>query len=137
MNGSKPPAAILLMADDFIVRFGLQQIIATQPDLSIYAIADTIEAALQIVGTSTADLAIVDLAMGVMTDLELIGQLHTIDGSLPVLVFSMQDEPRFAERAFQAGARAYVMRGEGSEALIHAIREVLAGRTYGIRRGEL
>ena len=53
------------------------------------------------------------------------------NASRSMLVFSMHDEALFAERAFRAGTRAYVMRGEGIDVMIHAIREVLAGRLYG------
>jgi DNA-binding NarL/FixJ family response regulator len=124
----KVPTRVLLVADDPVVLFGLRQIITTEPDLSICAQADTIDAALHAV--TTAHLAVVDLSMEAMTDLELIRQLHHVNASVPVLVFSMHDETRVAERAFRAGARGYVTKGEGVAGLIRAIRDVLDGRWY-------
>jgi DNA-binding NarL/FixJ family response regulator len=131
---SKQPVRILLVDDHPIVRFGVRQMVATQPDLSIGAEADTAEAALQAVKKAKADLAIVDLSLGTMNGLELIRQLRELDPKLPVLVLSMHDEALFAERAFRSGARGYMMKQEAIDGLIHAIREVLAGRMYASER---
>jgi DNA-binding NarL/FixJ family response regulator len=131
---SKQPVRILLVDDHPIVRFGVRQMVATQPDLSIGAEADTAEAALQAVKRAKADLAIVDLSLGTINGLELIRQLRELDAKLPVLVLSMHDEALFAERAFRAGARGYMMKQEAIDGLIHAIREVLAGRMYASER---
>jgi DNA-binding NarL/FixJ family response regulator len=131
---SKQPLRILLVDDHPIVRFGVRQMVATLPDLSIGTEADTAEAALQAVKRAKADLAIVDLSLGPMSGLELIRQLRELDPKLPVLVLSMHDEALFAERAFRAGARGYIMKQEAIDGLIHAIREVLAGRMYASER---
>jgi DNA-binding NarL/FixJ family response regulator len=108
--------------------------IATEPDLSICCETDTAEGALQLVRGSKADLALVDLSLGTVNGLELIHQLHEVDPNLPVLVLSMHDEALFAERALRAGARGYIMKQEAINGLIHAIREVLAGRMYASER---
>jgi CheY-like chemotaxis protein len=45
----------------------------------------------------------------------------------PVLIISMHDETLYAERVIRAGGRGYIMKQEGPEKIIHAIRRVLAG----------
>jgi DNA-binding NarL/FixJ family response regulator len=47
-----------------------------------------------------------------------------------VLVLSMHDESLFAQRALRAGARGYITKQEAIDGLIHAVREVLAGKIY-------
>ena len=42
----------------------------------------------------------------------------------------MHDEALYAERALRAGARGYIMKNEGGEKLVEAIRQVLQGKTY-------
>jgi len=42
----------------------------------------------------------------------------------------MHDELLYAERAFRAGARGYVMKGEATRKIIQAIRQVLDGKRY-------
>jgi DNA-binding NarL/FixJ family response regulator len=47
-----------------------------------------------------------------------------------VLVVSMYDEMVYAPRALRAGASGYVMKQAGTETLVGAIRQVLAGGIY-------
>jgi DNA-binding NarL/FixJ family response regulator len=42
----------------------------------------------------------------------------------------MHDETIYAERVLRAGGRGYIMKSEGGEKLLGAIRQVLAGQGY-------
>jgi two-component system response regulator NreC len=42
----------------------------------------------------------------------------------------MQDEPAFARKALQSGAKGYVMKHSAASELVGAIRQVVAGDTY-------
>jgi DNA-binding NarL/FixJ family response regulator len=121
---------ILIVDDHAIVRLGMRQLIAAEPDLSICCEAETGEEALALALHAKPDLAIVDLSLGTMHGLELVRQLHQALPDMPVLVLSMHDEALFAERAVRAGARGYMTKTGAIEGLIRAIRHVLAGRIY-------
>lgn len=121
---------ILIVDDHAIVRLGMRQLIAMEPDLSICGEADSAEQALRLVRATTPDLAIVDLSLGTTHGLELVRHLHDALPDLPVLVLSMHDEGLFAERALRAGARGYIMKKGAIDGLIHAIRQVLAGKVF-------
>ncbi len=62
--------------------------------------------------------------------LELIKDLRAMQPDLPILVISMHDESLYAERVLRAGARGYVMKHEGGDDVIRAIRRVLSGKVY-------
>jgi DNA-binding NarL/FixJ family response regulator len=47
-----------------------------------------------------------------------------------VIVLTMHDEALYAERAFRAGARGYVMKQESTGKVVAAICRVLAGGTF-------
>ena len=49
---------------------------------------------------------------------------------MPVLIFSMHPEDRYAIRAIKAGASGYISKEEDSKTLIGAIRTVQFGRKY-------
>jgi len=42
----------------------------------------------------------------------------------------MHDESLYAERVLRAGGRGYIMKQEGGQKLMHAIRQVLNGQIY-------
>jgi DNA-binding NarL/FixJ family response regulator len=62
--------------------------------------------------------------------LELIKDLRTLNPALPILVVSMHDELLYAERVLRAGARGYIMKQEGGQKFLQAIRRVLAGQVF-------
>jgi DNA-binding NarL/FixJ family response regulator len=49
---------------------------------------------------------------------------------LLILVLSMHDEELFAVRALQAGANGYLMKQEGTQNILEAVRELQAGNCY-------
>jgi DNA-binding NtrC family response regulator len=59
-----PKRRILIVDDHAIVRLGMRQLIAAEPDLSICCEADTGEEALALALKGKPDLAIVDLSLG-------------------------------------------------------------------------
>ena len=121
---------ILIVDDHAIVRLGMRQLIAAEPDLSICGEVETAEQALDVARTAKPDLAIVDLSLGTTHGLELVRQFRDAFPTMPVLVLSMHDEVLFAERALRAGARGYIMKKGAIDGLVQAIHQVLAGKIY-------
>ena len=130
MPDTKTTRRILIVDDHAIVRLGMQQLIAAQADLSSCGEAETGEQALELAQRMKPDLVVVDLSLSTMHGLELVRHLHGLLPEMPVLVLSMHDESLFAERVLRAGARGYIMKKGAIDGLIHAIREVLAGKIY-------
>jgi DNA-binding NarL/FixJ family response regulator len=62
--------------------------------------------------------------------LELIKDLRAVDPHMAVLVISMHDETLYAERVLRAGGRGYIMKQEGPEKMLQAIRQVLEGKIH-------
>lgn len=121
---------ILVVDDHPIVRLGIRQMLAAEPDLDVCAEAESADAAKQLIVDAHPDLAIIDLSLAEGTGLDLIRSLRESMPTMPVLVLSMHDEALFAERVLRAGARGYIMKREAITGLVRAIRHVLSGRIY-------
>jgi DNA-binding NarL/FixJ family response regulator len=131
MNPDQRRRTRILVVDDHpIVRLGIRQLLAAEPDLEVCAEAESADPGKQLVTSARPDLAIVDLSLAKGTGLDLIRSLRESTPNLPVLVLSMHDEALFAERVLRAGARGYIMKREAITGLVAAIRHVLAGRIY-------
>jgi len=76
------------------------------------------------------DVAIIDLTLEGIGGLELVKQVRITNPELHLLVLSMHDESLYAERVLRAGARGYIMKQEGTDRLITAIRTILRGEIY-------
>ena len=127
----KPSAKRLLIVDDHpMMRTGLAQLIDNEGDLKVCAEADNAGQAINAVAKQKFDLALVDISLPDKNGLELIKDLRTLKPELPILVVSMHDEMIYAERALRAGARGYIMKQEGGQKFLLAIRQVLAGKVF-------
>jgi DNA-binding NarL/FixJ family response regulator len=121
---------ILLVDDHPLTRYGVKLRISAEPDLEVCGECDAAAAAAAAVRNRVPDLVLLDLSFGDRNGLELLKDLNASHPRLPVLVFSMYPESLYAERVLRAGARGYLMKSEGAEKLIEAIRKVLRGDVY-------
>lgn len=131
MPGKSKSVKLVLIVDDHpMMRQGLAQLIDNEPDLKVMAEADTGGQGLDIVVKEKLDLAVLDISLPDRNGLELIKDIRSVKPELPVLVISMHDEALYAERVLRAGARGYIMKQEGGNKLLQAIRQVLTGQIY-------
>jgi DNA-binding NarL/FixJ family response regulator len=116
-----------LIDDHPLVRRGITDMMAREPDFEVCGEAETETDGLELIRTSRPDLVIMDLALREGSGLDLIHRVRALGLSVPILVLSMREETVFAERVIRAGAQGYVSKGAPSEQLIAAIRTAIRG----------
>jgi DNA-binding NarL/FixJ family response regulator len=121
------PARILVIDDHPLVRRGIIDMMAREPDFEVCGEAESEADGLELIRTARADIVIMDLALREGSGLDLIHRVRALGISVPILVLSMREETVFAERVIRAGAQGYVSKGSPSEQLIGGIRKVLGG----------
>jgi DNA-binding NarL/FixJ family response regulator len=127
---SARPSTILILDDHPMTRYGIARLIEQEPGLAVCAEAESAQSALAAVKAHNPSLVLADLSLPDGEGLEFIKDLRALHPEVAVLVVSMHDEALYAERALRAGARGYIMKNEGGEKLVEAIRQVLQGKTY-------
>ena len=127
---AKGKTRIMIVDDHPMMREGLRQLIANEPDLSVCCEVENAHQCLESVANSAPSLALVDITLPGKNGLELIKDLQAMHPELPILVISMHDEALYAERVLRAGGRGYIMKQEGGKKLMEAIRQVLSGQIY-------
>jgi two-component system, NarL family, invasion response regulator UvrY len=120
-------ARIFVIDDHPVVRQGLR-LLFTQASHVVCGDAECRREVLERIGTSGANVAILDLSLGDESGLELIDAIRA--AGVAVLVYSMHEDPLTIERAFVAGASGYVSKRENEEVLFRAIADLLAGRRH-------
>jgi DNA-binding NarL/FixJ family response regulator len=134
MNASDNPATtrhkVLIVDDHPIVRHGLGELIARQPDLELCGDAADVTEALRQVEATQPDVAIIDISLDGGNGIDLIEQIRTLNPEVKMLVSSMHDEKHFAGRALRAGALGYINKRESIRKVIDAVRQVLRGEIY-------
>ncbi|MBU2501723.1 MAG: response regulator transcription factor [bacterium] len=121
----------LLIVDDHpLVRSGIKALIQLEPDLAVCGEAEDQATALRMIGVLEPDLVLVDISLKNSNGLNLIREITQSHPGVMTLAVSMHDEYTYAIRCLKAGAKGYIMKQEGTEKILEAIRCVLGGRTY-------
>jgi DNA-binding NarL/FixJ family response regulator len=121
---------VLIVDDHPIVRRGLADLIAKEPDLEVCGEAGDIADAMDCVEKNCPDVVIVDITLKSGQGLDLIEQIKAKNEEIKMLVSSVHDEKLFAERSLRAGALGYILKEESTENLLGAIRKILRGEIY-------
>jgi DNA-binding NarL/FixJ family response regulator len=121
---------ILLVDDHSIFRFGLEAFLKRQQPALVCLHADTPAAALELIRESPPEIAIVDVSLAGANGIELVIRIKAQLPQLPIVVFSMHDEPSYVLRAFKAGAQAYVIKTDPPREVIDALDSVASGKKF-------
>ena len=121
---------ILIVDDHAVVREGLTRLIGGETDLTVCGQADSVSEALKQHEATMPDLSVIDLTLREGQGLDLIRRIKTRDKHAKMLVLSMHDESLYAPRALRAGALGFVAKNAPPDAILKAIRQVLAGKVY-------
>ena len=127
---SNSPQRIFIVEDHPITRRGLVELINQEPNLKVCGEADNAVRALEAIKKFKPDLALVDITLPRKSGLVLIKDIRLWAPDVYVLVLSMHDENLYAERVLRAGGHGYIMKNEGGEKLLQAMRQVLDGKTF-------
>lgn len=123
---------VVIVDDHPTTRFGISQLIETTEDLEVAFQAGCREEVLEGLKGVTPDLAILDISLQANspTGLDLIKDLHSLAGPIPVLILSMHNEVFYAERALQCGARGYLTKQEPVREILKALQVIRDGAIY-------
>lgn len=121
---------IFIVDDHPLIRQGLTQLFNMQPDMEVCGEAGGPAQALQAAAAAKPDLAIIDLTLGKASGIDLIKDFKSRYPDVILLVLTMHESLVHAERALQAGASGYVMKGEDPNNVLTAVRRVMKGEVY-------
>jgi DNA-binding NarL/FixJ family response regulator len=126
----KTKIRILIVDDHFIVRIGLQTSLTLSPEMCVVKEASTGAQALALYRQERPDIVLMDVRLPDLDGIKVTALLCQEFPEAKVIMISTYDAVEDIYRAFQAGARAYLLKNILSEELFQAIKIVHAGEQY-------
>lgn len=120
---------VLIVDDHPIIVSGCAAMLAGEGDIDVVDARDA-EAGLAVYIEQKPDVAVVDIGLPGVSGFELTRRILDHDAGARIVVFSMNDDPIFAARAIEAGARGYVTKNDDPYLLLEAVRAVAAGGEF-------
>ena len=120
---------VLIVDDHPIVASGCRALFADDTDIVILEAADA-EGGEQVFAAEHPDVCVLDINLPTVSGFELARRILARASSARIIMFSMNDDPIFAARAIEIGAKGYVSKAGDPCDLVAAIREVGNGGVY-------
>ena len=121
---------VMLVDDHPIVRQGIKAVISQESDLCVIVEASNGEEAVKWYEKKTPDVVIMDITLPLLNGLDASRNILKIDRKAKILILSMHENRVFIEKALRYGVKGYVLKESAADEIVHAIREVLAGRFF-------
>lgn len=121
---------VIVVDDHTIMRDGLSAILDGEPHLEVVGTAADGKAAVAEVDRLVPDIVIIDLSMPRTDGATAIADIKRKHPDVGVVVLTFHKEDAHIHSALLAGADAYVLKGDGRDDLLSAIRNVWAGKRY-------
>src|SRR5260370_3579394 len=119
---------VLCVDDHPVVRDGIAAIINLQPDMRLAGAAATGGEALERFVELRPDVTLVDLQLPDMSGFDVIKRIRDKSPNARIIVLSSHEGDVDIQRALEAGAQGYVVKGIVREELLETIRSVHAGK---------
>jgi DNA-binding NarL/FixJ family response regulator len=127
---------VVLAEDSYLMREGVSRLLDTDPEIDLVATGADLEELLRAVDERSPDVVVTDIRMPpTHTDegIQAARAFRVTHPQVGVVLLSQYDEPEYAVKLLAQGAsgRAYLLKDRLFDAsdLVHAIREVAAGRS--------
>lgn len=120
---------IYVVEDHAVMRRALIDFIEDLSNFDVMGAAESAEEALAELDGSAVDLVLVDTRLPGMDGIELVGELTSRWPRLRCLMLSGHGEDTYVDRAVEAGARGYILKGDPDE-IPDAMQRVLDGGVY-------
>lgn len=125
---------VLLVDDHAVVREGYRRLLEKSPSIQVVGEAADAQGAYLAFVEHQPQVTVMDIALPGASGIDALRRIRARDPQAQVLMFSMYDDPIFATRALQAGARGYVTKAAAPEALVEAVLTVARGEPYLVGR---
>ena len=124
------PIKIFLADDHTIIRDGLKFILQAQTDLKVIGDAANGRDAVAQIRQLKPDVAVLDISMPELNGIDAAAQIRDASPPTRVIILSMHSTAEHIARAFDAGARGYLLKESAGTEVVAAVRAAHAGTRY-------
>jgi PAS domain S-box-containing protein len=121
---------ILVVDDHEVVRRGICSVLATESSLTLCGEAVDGKDAVEKARVLRPDIIVMDITMPQMNGLDATREIKRLLPNTEIVIVSQHEAPEMVRQAFNAGARAYVVKSTVAKELLAAIAKVNKGEPF-------
>jgi DNA-binding NarL/FixJ family response regulator len=121
---------VLLAEDHILVRQGFRRILEDDPGISVVGEARTGLEAIDQCKELKPDVVVMDLSMPDLGGLEATAEILKADPQIKILILSMYSNEAYVRKAFELGAKGYILKNAIEVDLTRAVMALAEGQAY-------
>ncbi|PWV61175.1 two-component system response regulator NarL [Plasticicumulans acidivorans] len=125
---SDSPQTLLVIDDHPLLRKGVSQLVALEPEMKLIGEAADGSEGLRLARELNPDLILLDLQMRGVDGLETLKAIKALDLDARVIMFTVSDAEEDVLAALQAGADGYLLKDMEPEEMLNSLRLAARGR---------
>jgi DNA-binding NarL/FixJ family response regulator len=119
---------LVIAEDAVLIQENIRRVV--QPECDVVAAVEDGEAVIQAVETHAPDILLLDVSLPGMNGFAVAEQLRLAKSQVNVIFLTAHRDREYANRAFEIGAKGYILKGSMWTELPHAIHVVVGGGCY-------
>ena len=124
------PIRILIADDHQLLRQGIRNFLALEPDFDIIGEAVDGEDAVAKAQALLPDVLLLDINMPKLTGIEVAGKLKQLCPDVRVMALTIHDDENYMMKMIQSGAAGYLLKDVEPSVMVQAIRRIYAGESF-------
>ena len=124
------PIRVLLAEDHTLVRQGFRRILEDDPRITVVGEARTGLEAIDRCKEVKPDVVVMDLSMPELGGLEATAEILKADPQIKILILSMYSNEAYVRKAFELGAKGYILKNAIEVDLTRAVMALAEGQAY-------
>jgi DNA-binding NarL/FixJ family response regulator len=121
---------VLLAEDHILVRQGFRRILEDDPGITVVGEARTGLEAIDQCKELKPDVVVMDLSMPDLGGLEATAEILKADPQIKILILSMYSNEAYVRKAFELGAKGYILKNAIEVDLTRAVMALAEGQAY-------
>jgi len=128
--GKEKRIRVLLAEDHILVRQGFRRILEDDPGITVVGEARTGIEAIDQCKELKPDVVVMDLSMPELGGLEATAEILKADPQIKILILSMYSNEAYVRKAFELGAKGYILKNAIEVDLTRAVMALAEGQAY-------
>ena len=128
--GKEKKIRVLLAEDHILVRQGFRRILEDDPGITVVGEARTGIEAIDQCKELKPDVVVMDLSMPELGGLEATAEILKAEPQIKILILSMYSNEAYVRKAFELGAKGYILKNAIEVDLTRAVMALAEGQAY-------
>lgn len=121
---------VLLVDDHELVRTGIEVLLNSYDDISVIAVSNCGEAALEVLEQLVPDVILMDIKMPGIGGVEACRRVLQRYPDMKIIALSIVNDGPIPQQLLKLGAVGFISKGSPAEEMVKAIRTVVSGQRY-------